>query len=230
MTLTLPSLRTLALLFAGLALGAAAPAPRGNWLAMSAATPQGGHRLGNPNAAIRLVEWVSYTCPHCSTFHKQSEAPLRMAYVNSGKVSVEVRHLVRDPIDLAATVLANCGPEAGFWRRHNALLAGQEGWIVRMASANEAQRTRWSNGTIPVRLRAIATDFGFYAIMEQRGLTRAAADRCLADEATARRLAGYRQAAEAAGVEGTPAFLINDLLLTGTHDWKTLELQLKARL
>ncbi len=226
-------LRAAALLVAAIVLPAtlaAAATPRANWLAMSAVTPEGGHRLGNPDAAIKLVEWVSYTCPHCATFQKQAETPLRMAYVNSGKVSVEVRHLVRDPVDLAATVLANCGSPANFWRLHNAFLIGQDRWIVKMASASDAQKARWSNGGFSARMRAIAADFGFYAIMEQRGYPRAAVDRCLADEAAARRLAGHREAAAAAGVDGTPSFLLNGLLLTGTHDWQSLELQIKARL
>jgi protein-disulfide isomerase len=83
----IPLLRATLLLLAALALPATANAaapPRANWMALSVVTPEGGHRLGNPDAAIKLVEWVSYTCPHCATFQKAADTPLRMSYVNSG--------------------------------------------------------------------------------------------------------------------------------------------------
>ena len=50
---------------------AAAPAPKkaapraaapANWNALVARTPSGTHLLGNPNAKVRLGEYVSYTC------------------------------------------------------------------------------------------------------------------------------------------------------------------------
>src|SRR5690606_35752266 len=59
-----------------------------------------GHRIGNPNAKVKLVEYLSYTCPHCAEFARQGEAPIKLGYLAPGKVSIEIRHLVRDPIDL----------------------------------------------------------------------------------------------------------------------------------
>ena len=34
-----------------------------------------------------------------------TEAPLKIGYVHSGKVSVEIRHMLRDPIDLTVAML-----------------------------------------------------------------------------------------------------------------------------
>lgn len=221
-----PALRGIAIAMAALFSIGAHP----NWTATVAVTPAGGHLLGNPAAKVRLVEYVSYTCSHCAHFQKQSEAVLRLAYVTPGKVSVEVRHLIRDPIDLTVAVLANCGPSTGFFRTHSTFLVTQDRWIRQMETASDVQKQRWTNGTTAARLRAIATDFGFYAIMEQRGLGRAAVDRCLADEALARRVAGQNAEAERLGIGGTPSFLLNGVLLAGTHDWPGLEPQIKARL
>lgn len=221
-----PALRAVAIVSAALLSVAAHP----NWTATVAVTPAGGHLLGNPAAKVKLVEYVSYTCSHCAHFQKQSEAMLRLAYVTPGKVSVEVRHLIRDPIDLTVAVLTNCGPPAGFFRSHSTFLATQDSWIHRIDTASDVQKQRWTNGTTAARLRAIATDFGFYAIMEQRGLGRAAVDRCLADEALSRRIAEQNGEAQRLGIEGTPSFLLNGLLLAGTHDWPSLEPQIKARL
>ncbi len=41
------------------------------WLTTVAATPDG-HRLGNPDAKVKLVAYESYTCPHCSQFREGS--------------------------------------------------------------------------------------------------------------------------------------------------------------
>ena len=214
---------------------AAAPKPAQNlalrnWNVAVAVTASGSHVLGNPDAAIKLIEFVSYTCQHCAHFEMQSEGALRLGYISSGKVSAEVRHFIRDPVDLTVALLTNCGPPARFFGNHTMFMRGQEKWIALMATAGPRQRERWSAGTFAIRTRNIAQDFGFYALMSTRGYDRPTLDRCLADEAAARRLASGSAAAEALGVEGTPSFMINDLLLAGTHDWRSLEPQINARL
>jgi len=216
-------------LMLGAAPKAAAP-KRADWNATIASTPAGGHLIGNPAAAVRVAEYVSYTCPHCAHFHKQSEGPLRIAYVPTGKVAVEVRHLVRDPVDLTVAMLVNCVAPNRFYRAHNAFLITQDKWIGTIDRASDTQKSRWSSGSVLSRMRAIAADFGFYAMIEPYGLNRTAADRCLANQALTDRLAAQTRAAATAGVESTPSFMINDSLLAGTHDWQTLEMQIKARL
>src|SRR5690242_131267 len=86
-----------------LTIGAGKPAPtgpHGNWLATISVTPAGSHLLGNPAAPVKLIEYISYTCPHCAHFQREADAPMRITYLQPGKVQVEVRHLVRDPIDM----------------------------------------------------------------------------------------------------------------------------------
>ena len=74
-----------------------------NWDATYSAT-DGGQLQGNPQASTRLTTFVSYTCPHCANFETQAEGPLRLAYVQTGRVAVEVRHVIRNPVDLAAAL------------------------------------------------------------------------------------------------------------------------------
>ena len=211
-------------------IGAAPPANRANWNNTVAVTPAGTHVLGNPAAKVKLVEYVSYTCPHCAHFEREGESALRVGYVAPGKVSVEVRNFVRDPIDMAAALLTNCGDSRRFFLRHTAFLRGQDRWLATMQNAGQLQRQRWQSADFKARMRFIATDFGFYAIAASQGIDRKTADVCLADEAKARRLAENTRAGEDLGVRGTPSFLINGNLLTGTHEWQALELQLQARL
>lgn len=209
-----------------LSIGAAPAKPSGNWLTTVVAT-DGGHRIGNPAAKVKLAEYISYTCPHCAAFAKEGEAPLQVGYIATGKISLEVRHLIRDPIDLTAAMLTNCGPPAKFLQNHAAFMLGQDKWIAPLANPTEAQKQRWTAKGAAGR-RSIASDFGFYAIMERRGYSRVDVDRCLADEATARAMA-EKSAADwkLPGISGTPGFAINGTVMPGTHTWSALEPQLK---
>jgi protein-disulfide isomerase len=211
-------------------LSIAAIDPHPDWTGHVTVSPTGSHVLGNPAAKVKLAEYVSYTCPHCAHFNEASEGPLKVAYVAEGKVSVEVRHLVRDPIDLAAALLANCGDQSGFFARHDALMRSQEQWLDKVFKASPAQRQAWSTGPVPQRLRGIAATAGFYELMARYEYSRPAVDRCLADEAMTQRLMGQTKAAIADGVQGTPSFAINGKLEDSVHDWDGLRALLDGKL
>ncbi|MEZ5742915.1 MAG: thioredoxin domain-containing protein [Sphingomonadaceae bacterium] len=204
-------------------------AGKANWTATVNVAPGGQHTLGNPAAKVKLTEYVSYTCPHCASFQRTADAPMRLAYVMPGKLSVSVNHFVRDPVDLTVAMLTHCGDAKSFFRRHHDFMATQDKWLSRMAGTTEAQRQRWRNKDVPTAMRAIASDFGFYEMMARYGTTRAGVDRCLAQTAKADQLIAQTQAAEKAGVEGTPSFALNGIVLAGTHNWETLNPQIAAR-
>jgi len=200
-----------------------------DWTTTVAQT-EGGHRIGNPDATLKLTEYISYTCPHCAQFARDGEPALKLGYIANGRVNLEIRHLIRDPVDLTAAMLTNCGPASKFPQNHSAFMLGQDQWIAPMSRATAAQRQRWTTGEMAARRRAIAADFGFYAIMERRGYSRAEADRCLNDNAMAERMAEIAAADwKKPGIGGTPAFALDGNVLAGTHNWAALEPQLAAR-
>jgi len=219
----------LAAVLAAPAMASPAHAPAG-WASAMQVTAAGGHLYGNPNAKVKLVEYISYTCPHCAHFEEQSTAPLWQKYLPTGNVSVEVRHLVRDPIDMTAAALANCGPADKFLGNHTMFLSQQARWIQPLVNASDAQRKRWEGGTVPQRMKAIATDFGFYPMMQGRGYTRAQVDACLTNGAMLKRLASETQGADKLGIDATPGLMVDGTPLAGTYDWPTLEPQLQVRL
>lgn len=183
-----------------------------------------GHVLGNPEADTRLVEYMSYTCSHCAEFARTGDAAIKLFLVPQGKVSFEIRHLLRDPIDLTATLLTHCGDSANFLRNHHAIISRQAEWLAAARATSQAQRTRWSFGTNVARRRAIASDLGFYDIMEDRGYSRAKIDQCLADEAKANVLAETTQRdVQTLGLQGTPSFVLDGKLLDGVHSWEALK-------
>jgi protein-disulfide isomerase len=67
----------------------AAPAGK-NWTDMIVKTPEGGYKMGNPDAKLKLVEYGAITCPGCAQFHVESKAELE-EIVASGNVSFEFR-------------------------------------------------------------------------------------------------------------------------------------------
>jgi protein-disulfide isomerase len=230
------TLRWLALLTGAVLLVAAKPPrpvdnhhPVANRNSLVTVTPRGTHLLGDPAAKVRLTEYISYTCPHCAHFNAESEASLRLTFVAPGKGSVEVVPYIRNPVDMAAALLVDCGGPAHFLRLHDDFLHSQTQWLAKIAVANDAQRARWESGAMGGRMRAIAGDLGFYQIMENNGFGRAQADHCLNDEAAMKRLAQQTEAAEKSGVEATPSFAIDGVVLAGTNDWAMLAPQLQAR-
>ncbi len=206
------------------------PSAKGNWGAAIAAS-DGGHLLGNPEAPLKLVEYMSYTCSHCAEFAQQGEGAIKLVYVPTGKVSFEIRHLLRDPVDLTATLLTHCGETRKFAANHAAIILRQDEWFAKARAATQAQRARWQFGTNASRRQAIASDLGFDDIMEKRGYRRADINRCLADETKAESLAETSMRdIETHGLQGTPSFLINGKLLDGVHAWAPLQKALDSRL
>lgn len=204
---------------------------KADWTATVTRTPQGTHVLGNPAAKVRLTQFVSYTCSHCAQFDEQSDGALRTNFVAPGKATVEVRHFVRDPVDLTVALLTNCGTPGKFFANHTAFMRTQTKWIGPLNQPTAAQAARWSSGTFAQRTRVIARDFGFYPMMARRGYTVQQVDKCLADEALADRLAADTELAQRTlRVTGTPSFAIDGAVLAGTHNWSLLRPQLDARL
>lgn len=205
-------------------------APRANWNNTVTLTPGGGHLLGNPSARIKLTEYASYTCSHCAEFEVQASSALRVGYIASGRLAFEIRHLVRDPVDMTVALLANCGAPSRFFLNHGAYMRSQATWMRPLQNASPAMQARWTTGDMATRRRNIATDLHLYEIAATRGHDRQTAERCLADEAMAQRLAAQTQESQTIGIAGTPSFLINGALLLATHNWQALRPQLDARM
>jgi protein-disulfide isomerase len=210
----------------------AAPArkPAGSaWTTQFSVTPQGGHLNGNPQAEQKIVEYMSYTCPHCAHFEAESAVPLRMGPIGTGKVSFEVRHLLRDGLDLTVAMLTNCATPAQFFPLHHRFLTEQDQWIATAQHLSEAQQKRTEGQPMAVRLRALASDLKFYDIVAKHGITRTQADACLGNEALFKRLVAQTETAQKSGANSTPSFFLNGQLLEA-HDWQGLQTQLAGAL
>lgn len=200
---------------------AAAPRP---WTAVATPAANGSFLIGNPKARVRLVEYLSYTCPHCAHFQADAATTLS-AMVRSGSTSIELRNQVHDIVDLAAVALARCAGPAAFPAVHEAFLRQQPKWAEQASSWLEGNRGRIAAWPQLAQLKALAEGAGLTEIARQAGAPAAAVDACFATDAQVTRALAVSNATSK--VNGTPAFEINGRLVQHAG-WKELEPQLRA--
>lgn len=200
---------------------AAAPAKPANWSTRVTVTANGSHMLGNPNAPVKVTEYISYTCSHCAALHKEGDPVLRDKILPGGKVSVTVSHLMRDPIDMTIAMLTPCGQPSAFFAHHNAFMSSQDVWLQKAINMPRETQARWYQGTPTERMQAISSDLGFYQIMARFGMSKAKVDQCLANQSQLANLQAQLAETRALGVTGTPSFAIGKNLLPG-HNWESL--------
>lgn len=211
-----------------LLIGAAAPAVAkspartplvANWTHSYSVTPDGGFRIGDPNAKVAVVEYGSLVCPHCRHFAETAMKPLMDQYVRPGKVSYEFRPLILSGIDIAANLVARCGGPSAFFPIADKLYATQPVWLGRVT---EEQNQRIANLPENQMYAAFAKATGIVPIAAGQGLSPAKADKCLRDRPAALRLAEMAKVAQDLGVTGTPTFFVNGNRAP-IYDWDSLK-------
>ncbi|MEA3002753.1 MAG: hypothetical protein QOH81_1541 [Sphingomonadales bacterium] len=204
---------------------AAAPARHAaarDWSRTVVATPEGGFRMGNPAARVKLVEYGSLTCPHCAAFSRAGTPVLVRDYVRTGKVSYEYRNFVLNGVDVVATLLARCGGAASFFPMTETLYATQEQWVGKISGLGEAQKNQIKALSEGQRFGRLADIGGLTQIAARYGVAPAHGKQCLADKAALERLGKMYEAAGRLGVEGTPTFFINGVR-ADVNTWSGLE-------
>ncbi|MXY32884.1 MAG: DsbA family protein [Boseongicola sp. SB0664_bin_43] len=152
--------------------------------------------LGNPDAAVTVIEYASFTCPHCATFHAGPYKQLKAEYIDSGLIDFVYREVYFDRFGLWAGITARCGEnaESRYFGIVEMLYEQQQDWAGGSSDAQE----------IVDKLRRIG---------KTAGLTDADLDGCFTDGDRAQALyALYLQNAEADGIRSTPSFVIDGKL------------------
>ena len=204
----------------------------GDWSKSVIQTPEGGFLMGDPRAKVRLVEFGSMTCPHCREFDETGVQPLIDKYVKTGQVSWEFRNYVRDPFDLAATLIARCNGAQSFFPLTRALFADQPNWVGKVQEAPQEQLERLQ-ALAPQQVPAEAAKLtGFPEWAAMRGVPAAKSAQCLSNQGEIDRLVQMTSDATSQypNFPGTPSFLINGELAEQTATWEALEPKLKAAL
>ena len=150
-------------------------------------------QLGDPDAPVTVIEYASYTCPHCARFHEGTYKQLKADYIDTGKVNFVYREVYFDRFGLWASAIARCAgtPESFFG-------------ITNMLYASQAEWSRAGGGD-PAAIVEELRKVGRLA-----GLGNETLEGCLQDADNLRTLvAWYQQNAEADGINSTPSFVIN---------------------
>ncbi len=204
------------------------PAPDGKkWSNTVSKTEAGGFVMGNPDAPIKLVEFMSITCSHCKDFGEQAFDSIRDDYVDSGRVSFEVRNFVRDPLDLSAAILSQCGGPAPYFALTKQALGNQNDMFAKAQALGDAKYNQILQSDAKTRFVSLAKELDLISFFQERGISADQAKACLSEEATAETLMNQTQAAvKDFNIQGTPTFLLNGKVVDG-FSWPIIETKLK---
>jgi len=198
------------------------------WTDVVTKTEEGGYRMGNPDAPIKLVEYGALSCSHCAEFAKESGEKLLNDYVASGRVSYELRYFMLNAFDVPASLLVTCGANEAVIPLSEQFWAWQPNMFTNLQKAGDAKIQQAAALPPGQRMQAIAQLAGMTEFFAARGIARDQGAACLADTAKADALAKQTETASTKyQVTGTPTFFINEAPV-GTADWATLEPKLQA--
>lgn len=156
--------------------------------------------LGDPDAPVKIVEYMSMTCPHCANFHNDTFKQIVADYVDTGKVQFIVREFPFDPRATAAAMLARCAPDDKFFPMVDVLMQQQANW----ARAQDAASA-------------------LFDISKLAGFTQESFEACLTNQKLVDDVNAVRKkAAEEFGVNSTPTFLINGKRYPGNMSVETM--------
>lgn len=153
--------------------------------------------LGDPNAPVKVIEYMSMTCPHCAHFHENTFEAIKTKYVDTGKVYFVLREFPfpQDTASLAAFMLARCTTEDKFFPFVSMFLKQQRTWAAP------------SDGDVRNAMLQLSKLGGF---------TQETFDACLTNAQLAGDVSAVRdRGAQEFGVQSTPTFLINGKAYSG---------------
>jgi protein-disulfide isomerase len=161
--------------------------------------------IGSPDAPIQVVEYASFTCPHCARFMVGREGkpavfpPLKTKYVDTGKVRWILREFPLNYADMAAYYGLHCA----FGTNAQRYFSGAE--VV------FARQLQWLN--VQTEKEAVENLAG---IMREFGLGRAQFDACVTSDSAQKQLDAEREEAQKTfKVDSTPTFIINGAKYSG---------------
>lgn len=205
----------------------AAPAGK-SWSQTVTRTAEGGYVMGNPDASIKIIEFASLTCPHCAEFSKESHEEIKRDFIDTGRVSLEVRNFIRDPLDATAAAVVHCVPAERYYPLLENVFATQEelyAGVKGNEGAAEAAMKLPPAQRFPALAKALKVDQFF----QSRGISAEQLSACLGKVENITTLEKNTNAAiEKYQVQGTPTFLINGQIAEGVATWPLLRDRLRT--
>lgn len=176
--------------------------------------------IGNPNAAVTIVEFSDYECPFCKRHYDQTYTQLKTNYIDTGKVKLVFRDLplsFHDPLATKEAIAANCAREQGndetYFKMHDAIFTKTT-----------------SNGS------GMTMD-ELYGLAPTVGIDQASFKACIDADKYKDEVAKDLADAGAAGATGTPSFVIgpsgdevSGKLIVGAQPYAAFQAEIDALL
>ncbi len=149
--------------------------------------------MGRADAPVTIIEYSSFTCGYCASFHTDTLPELKQRFIDTGMARLVFRDFPLDGLALRAGMLARCAEDEQYFSFIDALFASQRQWLMEADPVAALGR-----------------------IARMVGMSPAAVEACLADEALADRLLALRlEAQDRYGIDSTPTFVINGEVIPG---------------
>lgn len=162
---------------------------------------------GSKDAPVTIIEYSSFTCPHCSYYHRKTYPDLKKNYIDTGKVLYIMREFSTNKRDYAASILARCAGE-----RRNIF-----------ANVIFARHNNWAYDS---NYQSVLTNIGILG-----GVGAEAYAKCMADKNLGKPiLRNTKDAAYKLGLAATPVFFINGKELNGSASYDTISEQIETLL
>jgi protein-disulfide isomerase len=166
--------------------------------------------MGDPNAPVKIIEYSDFQCPYCGLFVTETEQQLIDAYIATGKVYFEFHSFgvfIGEESGRAAEAAYCAGDQNKFWEMHDIIFANQTGENV--------------GDFTDKRLTAFATKLG---------LDMGKFNDCFTSGKYADQVKQDGVAGQQAGVQSTPSFMINGVLLVGAQPFSAFQTKIDGLL
>lgn len=160
--------------------------------------------LGNEDAPVVLIEYASFTCPHCRNFHEDSFLKLKKDYIEPGLVKYIFREVYFDKYGLWAAMVARCGGSKKYFGLIDLIFKKQDEWTTGDVDEVVAKLER---------------------IGKISGMSDSEIQNCMQNNTKARALVEkYRENALKDDIKSTPSFIINGKLYSNMDYDKLTEI------
>ena len=170
------------------------------------------HTMGNPKAAMTLLEYAAPMCPHCAHFALEEFPAFKREFIDTGRVFYIFRVYPIGSPDGAVEAIARCLPKERYFPYMEMMFREQKQW----------------DPEYPVKDVKAA----IIALAAREGLSEEKANACMTDQAQLERVNQVAQDALVRyQIEGTPTFVMNGQLVNippGSKAGEVLRLRINS--
>ena len=160
--------------------------------------------MGSTGAPNTIIEYSSFSCPHCANFHAVTLPELKTKHIDTGNARFIFRDFPLDSPSLQAGMLARCAGDARYFE------------VIEQLFRTE---TTWTSGS---------PSQGLATVMLGLGMSQATIDACKADSALQQGILKIQQDGQTQfGVNATPTFIVNGDTVVGNVPLSELEKHFK---